>query len=160
MQTHQQQQHRQQQQQQQQQQRQRVTERRHERLYFWLAALTVSNWRECFWRFWRMDIDDADDNDADDNNSVDKTKPSPWKQVSEKYIFKFLNWLSANLINLLRVTAILTFLTFTIAKFETSKFQICLNETEILQSSFETTKSKTESQESTLQLHKIQVFYH
>jgi len=80
-----------------------------------------------------MDIDDADANDADDNNSVDKTKPSPWKQVSEKYIFKFLNWLSANLINLLWVTAILTFLTFAIAKFETSKFGICCKETEISQ---------------------------
>ncbi len=47
----------------------------------------------------------------------------------------------------------LTFLSFAIAKFETSKFQICLKETKILQSSFESTESETESQQSTLQFH-------
>jgi hypothetical protein len=54
---------------------------------------------------------------------------------------------------------VLTFLTFTNAKFETLKFQICLNKTKILQSSFESTESETESQQSTLQLHKSQVLY-
>ncbi len=39
----------------------------------------------------------------------------------------------------------MTFLNFAIAKFETSKFRICLNEAKILQSTFESTKSKTES---------------
>ncbi len=43
---------------------------------------------------------------------------------------------------------ILTFWTFTIAKFKSSKFWICMNETEILESSFESTKSETESQQS------------
>jgi len=42
----------------------------------------------------------------------------------------------------------MTFLTFAIAKFETSKFWICFNKTEILQSTFESTESKTESQQS------------
>ncbi len=51
---------------------------------------------------------------------------------------------------------ILTFLTFAIEKCETLKFRICLKETEILKSSFESTESKTESQQSTLQFHKSQ----
>jgi hypothetical protein len=34
------------------------------------------------------------------------------------------------------------FLTFAIAKIKTSKFQICPNETKILQSTFETPKAK------------------
>jgi hypothetical protein len=52
------------------------------------------------------------------------------------------------------------FLTFAIAKFKTSKFQICSNKTEILQSSFKSTESKTESQQSTLQLNESKVLYH
>jgi hypothetical protein len=51
------------------------------------------------------------------------------------------------------VTAILTFWTLAIAKFETSKFQICMIETEILELSFESTESETESQQSTSKLH-------
>ena len=43
----------------------------------------------------------------------------------------------------------LTFLTFAIAKFEKSKFRICSNEIEIFQSTFESTKSETKSQQST-----------
>jgi len=54
----------------------------------------------------------------------------------------------------------LTFLTFAIAKCETLKLQICSNETEILQSSFESTESETESQQSTSQLNEIKVLYH
>ncbi len=47
---------------------------------------------------------------------------------------------------------------FAIAKFETLKFQICSNETKILQSTFESTESETESQQSTSQLNKSKVF--
>jgi hypothetical protein len=52
------------------------------------------------------------------------------------------------------------FWTFTIAKFGTSNFRICMNETKILESSFESIESKTESQQSTLQLHESLVLYH
>ncbi len=49
------------------------------------------------------------------------------------------------------------FLTFAIAKFKTLKFQICSNKTEILKSSFESTESKTKSQQITLQVNKSKV---
>ncbi len=52
------------------------------------------------------------------------------------------------------------FWTFTIAKFETSKFWICMNKTKILESSFESTESETESQQSTSQLHESLMLYH
>ncbi len=51
----------------------------------------------------------------------------------------------------------MTFWTYAIAKFKTSKFQICTNETEILESSFESTESETKSQQSTSKLH-LQAF--
>ncbi len=51
------------------------------------------------------------------------------------------------------------FLTFAIAKFKTSKFLICSDETKILQSTFESTESETESQQSTLQLNESKVLY-
>jgi hypothetical protein len=51
--------------------------------------------------------------------------------------------LGSNFIKLFSVSAILTFLTFTIGKFENSKFQNCLSEPEILQSYFLITNSKT-----------------
>jgi hypothetical protein len=54
----------------------------------------------------------------------------------------------------------LTFWTFAIAKFETSYFLICANETKILESSFESTESETESQQSTLKLHESLVLCH
>jgi hypothetical protein len=44
------------------------------------------------------------------------------------------------------------FLTFAIEECETFKFWTCSKETEILQSSFKNTKSKTKSQQSTLQI--------
>ncbi len=47
----------------------------------------------------------------------------------------------------------MTFWTFNIAKFETLEFWICANESEILELSFKSTESETESQQSTLQLH-------
>ncbi len=40
------------------------------------------------------------------------------------------------------------FLTFAIAKSKILKFKICLNETEILRSTFESTESKSESRQS------------
>ncbi len=43
--------------------------------------------------------------------------------------------------------------TLAIAKFETSKFRICVNKTKILESSFESTKSETKSRQSTSKLH-------
>ncbi len=46
----------------------------------------------------------------------------------------------------------MTFLTFTIGKFKSSKFQNCPSETEILQSYFKITNNKTESQLSTSQV--------
>ncbi len=46
----------------------------------------------------------------------------------------------------------MTFLTFTIGKFKSSKFQNCRSETEILQSDFEITNSESESQQSTSQM--------
>jgi hypothetical protein len=46
-----------------------------------------------------------------------------------------------------------------IAKFKTSKFQISPSETEILWSTFESTKSEGKSQESTLQLNDSKVLY-
>ncbi len=49
-------------------------------------------------------------------------------------------------------SAILTFLTFMINKFESSKFQNCLSKTEILWSYFKITKNKSESQQSTSQM--------
>ncbi len=51
----------------------------------------------------------------------------------------------------------MTFLTFTIAKFETLKFRICSNDTKIFQSSFKSTKNKNKSQQSTLQCYKSSV---
>jgi hypothetical protein len=64
------------------------------------------------------------------------------------------------LLRVLMKMSVLMFLTFAISKFETSKFLIFLKETEILQSSLESTKSKTESQQSNLQFHKRQVLYY
>ncbi len=52
------------------------------------------------------------------------------------------------------------FFNFHHRKFETSKFWICLNETEILQSSFKGIESDTESQQSTSQLNESKVLYH
>ncbi len=52
------------------------------------------------------------------------------------------------------------FLTFAIKKCETLKFQICSKETKILQSSFESTKSKIESLQSTLKFHESLELYH
>jgi len=54
----------------------------------------------------------------------------------------------------------LPFWTFASAKFETSKFQICMNETEILESSFESTEIETEIQQSNSKLHESLVLYH
>ena len=59
-------------------------------------------------------------------------------------IFTFLFWH-------LQVSNI-DFLTFLIDKFESSKFWNCLSETEILQSYFKITNSKSESQQSILQM--------
>ncbi len=56
--------------------------------------------------------------------------------------------------------SVLMFLTFALSKFETSKFLIFLKETEILQSSLESTDSKTKSQQSKFQFHKRQVLYY
>jgi hypothetical protein len=47
---------------------------------------------------------------------------------------------------------------FAIAKFETLKFRICSNETNILQSTFESTESKTKRKQGTSQLNKSKVF--
>jgi hypothetical protein len=57
------------------------------------------------------------------------------------------------------VTGILTFLTLAIKKSEISKFQISLKETKILQSTFESTKSESESQQSTLKLNESKELY-
>jgi hypothetical protein len=46
----------------------------------------------------------------------------------------------------------MTFLTFTIGKFESSKFWNCLSKTKILQSYLEIANSESESQQSTLQM--------
>ncbi len=54
----------------------------------------------------------------------------------------------------------MTFLTFAIEKCETFKFWMCPKETKILQSFFESTKSETESQQSTLQFCERQVLYY
>ncbi len=51
------------------------------------------------------------------------------------------------------------FKNFTIAKSEISKFQICPNETKILRSTFESTKSESESEQSTLKLNESKVLY-
>ncbi len=75
-------------------------------------------------------------------------------QISQ--IFSYLSFSSPKYL----VTAILTFWTFAIAKFETSKFLICINETNILESSFKSTESETKSQQSTSKLHKSLVLYH
>jgi hypothetical protein len=55
---------------------------------------------------------------------------------------------------------ILTFLTFAIQKCKTLKFQICSDENEILQSSFESIESKTENQQSALKFHESLKLYH
>jgi hypothetical protein len=57
-----------------------------------------------------------------------------------------------------KVSAILTFLTFTIAKFESSKFQISPKVTEILRTTFEITDNESESQHSASQLNESKVF--
>ncbi len=55
-----------------------------------------------------------------------------------------------------QVSAILTFLTFMIGKFESSKFQNCLSKTKFLGSYFEITNSKSESQQSALQMNETE----
>ncbi len=51
-------------------------------------------------------------------------------------------------------------ITFAIEKCETLKIWICSKDTEILQSSFKGNKSKSKSQQRTLQFHEILLLYH
>jgi hypothetical protein len=53
----------------------------------------------------------------------------------------------------------LTFLTFAIARSEILKFEIGPNETEILESTFKSTESESESQQSTLKIKKSKELY-
>ena len=69
------------------------------------------------------------------------------KHFIEYFAVKDINIISKHSrMTFLYKSAILNFLTFTVDKFESSKFQNCLRKTEILRSYFEITNSKSKSQ--------------